>query len=35
VARLSPHVDGIIVASALIEVQERGADPAEFLRSLR
>lgn len=34
VARLSAHVDGIVVASALIEEQERGGDPAEFLRSL-
>jgi tryptophan synthase alpha chain len=35
VARLAPHVDGIIVASALVEMLERGEDPAEFLRSLR
>jgi tryptophan synthase alpha chain len=35
VERLSPHVDGVIVGSALVEVLERGADPAEFLRSLR
>ena len=35
VDRLSPHVDGVVVASALIEVQERGGDPAAFLRSLR
>ena len=33
--RLAPHVDGVVVASAMIEVQERGGDPAEFLRSLR
>lgn len=32
---LAPHVDGVIVASALVEVLERGGDPAEFLRSLR
>jgi tryptophan synthase alpha chain len=35
VERLSPHVDGVIVGSALVEVLERGGDPAEFLRSLR
>jgi tryptophan synthase alpha chain len=33
--RLAPHVDGVVVASAMVEVQERGGDPAEFLRSLR
>jgi tryptophan synthase alpha chain len=35
VTRLSPFVDGIIVGSALVEVIERGEDPAAFLRSLR
>ena len=35
VARLAPHVDGIIVGSALVEVIERGEDPAAFLSSLR
>jgi tryptophan synthase alpha chain len=35
VARLAPHVDGVIVGSALVEVLERGEDPGEFLRSLR
>jgi tryptophan synthase alpha chain len=35
IERLTPHVDGVVVASALVEVQERGGDPAEFLRSLR
>jgi tryptophan synthase alpha chain len=35
VTRLAPHVDGIIVGSALVEVIERGEDPASFLRSLR
>jgi tryptophan synthase alpha chain len=35
VARLAPHVDGVIVGSALVEVIERGEDPAAFLRSLR
>jgi tryptophan synthase alpha chain len=33
--RLTPHVDGVVVASALVEVQERGGDPAQFLRDLR
>jgi tryptophan synthase alpha chain len=35
VERLAPHVDGVIVGSALIEVLDRGDDPAAFLRSLR
>ena len=35
VARLAPHVDGVIVGSALVEVIERGEDPAAFLSSLR
>lgn len=35
VERLAPYVDGVIVGSALIEVIERGEDPAAFLRSLR
>ena len=35
VTRLSPYVDGIIVGSALVEVIERGEDPAAFLRTLR
>lgn len=35
VERLSPHVDGVVVGSALVEVLERGADPANFLHSLR
>ena len=35
IERLAPHVDGVVVASAMIEVQERGGDPAEFLRGLR
>ncbi len=29
------HPDGVIVGSALVEMLERGADPAIFLRSLR
>jgi tryptophan synthase alpha chain len=35
VERLAPHVDGVIVGSALVEVIERGEDPAAFLRGLR
>ena len=35
IERLAPHVDGVVVASALVEVQERGGDAAEFLRGLR
>ncbi len=35
VAKLAPHVDGVIVGSALVEVLERGEDPAAFLRGLR
>ena len=35
VARLSGHADGVIVGSALVEVLERGEDPAAFLRGLR
>jgi tryptophan synthase alpha chain len=35
VERLNPHVDGVIVGAALVEVIERGEDPAEFLRGLR
>ncbi len=35
VARLAPHVDGVIVGSALIEALERGEDAGAFLRGLR
>lgn len=35
VSRLAGHADGVIVGSALVEVLERGGDPAAFLRSLR
>ena len=35
VERLAPHVDGVVVASALVEMWERGEDPVAFLRSLR
>ena len=34
IERLKPHVDGVVVGSALVEVLERGADPAQFLRGL-
>lgn len=35
VAALAPHCDGVIVGSALIELIEKGGDPAAFLRGLR
>ncbi len=35
VKRLAPYVDGVVVASALVEMLERGEDPAVFLQSLR
>ena len=35
VEKLAPHVDGVVVASALVELTERGEDPAAFLRTLR
>jgi tryptophan synthase alpha chain len=35
VERMQGHVDGVVVGSALVEVLERGADPAAFLRGLR
>ena len=35
VARLRGHVDGVIVGSALVEVLERGEDPATWLKQLR
>lgn len=35
VARLRGHVDGVIVGSALVEVLERGEDPAAWLAALR
>jgi tryptophan synthase alpha chain len=34
VARLAGHADGCIVGSALVEVLEKGQDPAAFLRGL-
>lgn len=33
--RLRGHVDGVVIGSALVEVLERGEDPAEWLRRLR
>ena len=35
VDRLAPHVDGVIVGSALVEAIERGDDAAKFLHGLR
>jgi tryptophan synthase alpha chain len=35
VARMTGHVDGVVVGSALVEVLERGGDPASFVRGLR
>ncbi|MFL6618061.1 MAG: tryptophan synthase subunit alpha [Povalibacter sp.] len=35
VSLMAPYVDGVIVGSALVEVIERGEDPAAFLRGLR
>jgi tryptophan synthase alpha chain len=32
---LAPHVDGVVVGSALIDAIDRGEDPAGFLRGLR
>jgi tryptophan synthase alpha chain len=34
VAQIAAHADGVIVGSALIEAQERGEDPARFIRWL-
>jgi tryptophan synthase alpha chain len=35
VALFAPHVDGVVVGSALVEALERGDDVAAFLRALR
>jgi tryptophan synthase alpha chain len=35
VVNVGQHAAGAIVGSALVEVLESGADPAEFLKSLR
>jgi tryptophan synthase alpha chain len=32
---LRDHVDGVVIGSALVEVLERGDDPARWLRDLR
>jgi tryptophan synthase alpha chain len=35
IERLSPHVDGVIIGSALVEMLERNEDPAVWLKTLR
>jgi tryptophan synthase alpha chain len=35
VQRMTGHVDGVVVGSALVEVLERGEDPASFVQGLR
>ncbi|MGO9512469.1 MAG: tryptophan synthase subunit alpha [Steroidobacteraceae bacterium] len=35
VARFAPHVDGVVIGSALVETLERGGDVRAFLASLR
>jgi tryptophan synthase alpha chain len=35
VQALREHVDGVIIGSALVEVLERGEDPARWLQALR
>jgi tryptophan synthase alpha chain len=35
VARFAPHVDGVVIGSALVEALERGDDVRKFLESLR
>jgi len=35
VARFAPHVDGVVIGSALVEALERGEDVRAFLASLR
>ena len=35
VRRMTGHVDGVVVGSALVEVLERGDNPATFLKELR
>ncbi len=32
---IGQHADGVIVGSALVEVLERGENPADFLKALR
>jgi tryptophan synthase alpha chain len=35
IARFAPHVDGVVIGSALVETLERGEDVRAFLSSLR
>jgi tryptophan synthase alpha chain len=35
IARFAPHVDGVVIGSALVEILERGGDVRAFLDSLR
>ena len=35
VERLRGHVDGVVIGSALVELLERGEDPAAWLGTLR
>jgi len=35
IARFAPHVDGVVIGSALVETLERGGDVRAFLSSLR
>ncbi len=35
VARFAPHVDGVVVGSALVETLEQGGDVRAFLGTLR
>jgi tryptophan synthase alpha chain len=35
VERLRGHVDGVVVGSGVVEVLERGEDPAAWLAALR
>lgn len=35
VVRMTGHVDGVVVGSALVEVLERGEDPAAFIEALK
>jgi tryptophan synthase alpha chain len=35
VEMIGRHADGVVVGSALVELLERGGDPAAFIRELR
>jgi tryptophan synthase alpha chain len=35
VAALAPHVDGVVIGSAVIEAMEKGASTVELLKRLR